>query len=84
MNSQRLGALSARLRHYTGTFSLRGWNRCACGIACDMPEFKMVGLGSIATKGCLRPRYEGKQDWEAVMAFFDLTYDLRFNLRPGM
>lgn len=49
-----------------------GYSACAVGHAMFDTRFNALGLGTI--NGC--PLYHGKQDWEAVEAFFDVSGDV--------
>jgi hypothetical protein len=55
---------TALLNHKCGTTA------CAVGWACAMPEFKAEGLRDAAGA----PVYMGHGGWDAVEAFFDLSY----------
>jgi hypothetical protein len=70
------------------TFNLGLWHEksqcgsicCAVGYAATLPELRADGLTIIPTPGTDVPYFEGKQHWDAVAAFFDLSEEQTYNL----
>lgn len=49
-----------------------GTSACAVGWCGSIPEFQKAGFQLLADDGYIRPVFEGRDDWRAVEAFFDL------------
>lgn len=74
MNTERLSALSARLRTYQGPFDVYTWESCACAVASRMPEFNMLGFVNSFGYPCYQAPDGPKHfNFSAAMAFFDLS-----------
>ena len=53
-----------------------GTSACAVGWGCASPALAEEGLRFATRWGSVEsPSYDGRSDWDAVEAFFDLTFD---------
>ncbi len=79
MNAERLTKLAEHLKTVKPeTFSMSFWNcgytACAGGHACDIPEFKELGLTLVLERDDMSQiHYDGYSGFSAIEKFFDLN-----------